>query len=151
MNLDRGRRLPNIAVIMKDEILRLARKEVRKETENLKKASANFRSEIATLKRRLAALEKLSTNERRRVKTPAIGTEEAEAVVKIRFSAARMSKHRKNLRLSAAEYGRLLGVSAQTVYNWEAGKSRPRQSQLQAIAAVRKLGKRQIKTLLATS
>jgi DNA-binding transcriptional regulator YiaG len=47
--------------------------------------------------------------------------------------------------------GTLLGVAAQTVYNWEAGKSRPRQQQLAAIAAVRKTGKRQLKALLAKS
>jgi DNA-binding transcriptional regulator YiaG len=45
--------------------------------------------------------------------------------------------------------GLLLGVSAQTIYNWEAEKSRPRQAQVAAIAAVRKLGKRAIKAQLA--
>jgi transcriptional regulator with XRE-family HTH domain len=34
-------------------------------------------------------------------------------------------------------------VSAQSVYHWEQGKSRPRASQLQAIAGLRTLGKRQ--------
>jgi DNA-binding transcriptional regulator YiaG len=45
--------------------------------------------------------------------------------------------------------GILLGVSAQTVYHWEAGKSRPRQQQLIAIAALRKLGKRKALAQLA--
>jgi DNA-binding transcriptional regulator YiaG len=44
--------------------------------------------------------------------------------------------------------GTLVGVSAQTIYNWEAGKSRPRQQQLAALAAVRGMGKRQIKERL---
>jgi DNA-binding transcriptional regulator YiaG len=42
----------------------------------------------------------------------------------------------------------LVGVSAQTIYNWEAEKSRPRASQLTAIVAVRGLGKRQAKARL---
>jgi len=42
-----------------------------------------------------------------------------------------------------------VGVSAQTIYNWEAEKSRPRRQQLAAIASVRKLGKRQIQAQLA--
>jgi DNA-binding transcriptional regulator YiaG len=46
--------------------------------------------------------------------------------------------------------GALVGVSAQTVYNWEAGKSRPRQQQLAAIAAIRKLGKREAQARLAS-
>jgi hypothetical protein len=40
--------VPNIASVLKEEIARVARKEVRSETENLKKASAQYRSEIAT-------------------------------------------------------------------------------------------------------
>jgi hypothetical protein len=45
--------MPNIATILKAEILRLARKEVRSEVEGLKKASTLYRSEIAALKRRV--------------------------------------------------------------------------------------------------
>ena len=48
--------MPNIASVLKDEILRLARKEVRTATEGLKKASAAYRSDIAGLKRQVAAL-----------------------------------------------------------------------------------------------
>ena len=36
----------------------------------------------------------------------------------------------------------LLGTSAQSVYNWEAGKVRPRARHLAAIAALRTLGKK---------
>ena len=43
--------MPNIASILKDEILRLARKEVRIEIEGLKNASAKYRSDISDLKR----------------------------------------------------------------------------------------------------
>ena len=44
--------------------------------------------------------------------------------------------------LSAADFGKLLGVSGLTIYNWEAGKSRAGESNLAALVAVRKLGKR---------
>jgi DNA-binding transcriptional regulator YiaG len=50
---------------------------------------------------------------------------------------------RQRLGLSAAAMGALLGVTAQSVYKWEDGKARPRSAQLQAIAAIRKLGKRE--------
>ena len=42
---------------LKGEISRLAKKEVRAETVALKKASVQYRSEIATLKKRLAEME----------------------------------------------------------------------------------------------
>jgi len=45
--------------------------------------------------------------------------------------------------------GTLLGVSAQSIYHWETGKTKPRQSQLAAIAAVRKMGKREAMAQLA--
>ncbi len=44
--------------------------------------------------------------------------------------------------------GALVGVSAQTIYNWEAGTTRPRAEQLAIIAAVRKMGKREVKARL---
>lgn len=48
----------------------------------------------------------------------------------------------QRLGLSAADLGVLLGVSGQTIYNWEGGKSQPRAEQKVAIAGIRALGKR---------
>lgn len=141
--------MPNIASIMKDEIVRLARKEVRKEVEGLKKASALYRSEIAALKRRVTDLEKvigkMSQKDPKKV-TPETGQGSG---VRFRFSAKRFAAQRQKLGLSAGDMGALLGVSPQTVYNWEASKSRPRQQQLAAISDVRKIGKREVKARLA--
>jgi hypothetical protein len=51
--------MPNIATLLKGEISRIARKEVRAETESLKKQSSQYRGQIAALKRQVADLEKL--------------------------------------------------------------------------------------------
>lgn len=75
--------------------------------------------------------------------------EEASATSGLRFRVAGFANLRKKLGLSAAEMGQLIGVSAQSVYHWEAGKTRPRASQLAAIAAVRKLGKREVAARLS--
>ena len=45
--------MPNIASVLKDEISRISRKEIRRETSSLKKSSTSYRSEIAALKRRV--------------------------------------------------------------------------------------------------
>jgi DNA-binding transcriptional regulator YiaG len=37
----------------------------------------------------------------------------------------------------------LIGASGQSVYKWEEGKSRPRQKNLTAIAAIRSIGKKE--------
>ena len=50
--------MTNFAAQLKAEISRIAKKEVRTETKQLKKASVGYRSEIAALKRRLIELEK---------------------------------------------------------------------------------------------
>ena len=49
--------MANIASLLKSEISRVARKEVRGEIAGLKKAVSSYRSEIAALKRRTLALE----------------------------------------------------------------------------------------------
>lgn len=49
--------MANIASVLKEEIIRLARKKLKSATEGVKKASARYRSDFAALKRRLALLE----------------------------------------------------------------------------------------------
>jgi DNA-binding transcriptional regulator YiaG len=121
--------MPNFASVLKDEILRLARKEVRQAVEGLRKASAQHRSDIAGLKRQVAALEKQQARLEKKGPKKVEVEADGEASAKFRFSASRFAKQRQKLGLSAGDMGTLVGVSAQTIYNWEAEKSRPRQSQ----------------------
>jgi DNA-binding transcriptional regulator YiaG len=141
--------MPNLASFLKSEILRLARKEVRTELDGLKKASSHYRSEIAQLKRRVDQLEKQQARvSKKGLRTPEL-PESPESPARVRFSAKRFAAQRQKLGLSAAQMGLLLGVSGQSIYHWEAEKSRPRQAQLLAIAALRNLGKREAKKRLA--
>jgi DNA-binding transcriptional regulator YiaG len=139
--------MPNIATILKAEISRVARKEVRAEIETLKKASVLHRSSIAALRRQVSALEKelrsVAKGSRRRAPTETAASEAAGSGPARRFSASRLAAHRSKLDLSAAAYGKLAGVSGQTIYNWEQGKARPRPAQLQQLAAVRELSRRE--------
>ena len=134
----------NIATALKAEISRVARKELRAENAALKKSSTQHRSDIASLKKRVAELERLA---KRLTRAPAgLKATPQEGVVHDasggRFSAKGMAAQRRRLGLSAMEMGLLLGVSGQSVYHWEQGKSRPRASQMPAIRSVRKMGKR---------
>lgn len=140
--------MPNLAALLKSEISRIARKEVRAETQAFKKASAQYRADIAALKRRIASLESAL---KKLGKTGLVSRKAAEASTpqSLRFRVGGFAALRKKLGLSAAEMGQLLGVSAQSVYHWESGKSKPRAAQLAAIAQVRKLGKREAAARLA--
>ena len=136
--------MPNVAALLKLEFRRIARKEARAETAALKKSIANHRLEIASLKRRAIALERQLQQQRRRgapAETPSIAP--ASAVVsKGRYSAKSLASQRKRLGLSANELGMLIGVSAQSIYNWEDGKARPQQKYLPAVFALKTLGRR---------
>jgi DNA-binding transcriptional regulator YiaG len=140
--------LPNIASILKDEITRLARRELRSETAGLKKAVAQYRSEIAALKRRVAKLEKQMAGLERKTAKTAAAPVTRDPTTGMRYSAKGLVAQRQRLGLSAASMGILLGVSAQTIYNWEAGTTRPGPRQMAGIAAVRRMGKREAGTRL---
>jgi len=145
----------NITSVLKSEIARVARKEVRAEIESLKKASSQHRSTIAQLRRELADLQKQLKQASRQRAAVASSAAPADARggamdgTPRRFSAARLAAHRAKLGLSAADYGRLVGMSGATIYNWEQGKSRPNAEQLQRLAVVRSLGKRAVHEQLA--
>ena len=68
----------------------------------------------------------------------------------VRFSAKGMASNRRRLGLSAADFGLLLGTTGQSVYQWEAGKSKPRTKSLGAVAALRGIGKKEVAARLAT-
>jgi DNA-binding transcriptional regulator YiaG len=135
--------MSNIASVLKSEISRVAKREIRAELQSLKKASARHRSDIAALKRNIGSLERHvrnATKQRGAAVRPAPGAGEEP---KRRFSAKRLASHRAKLGLSAENYGRLCGVSGQTIYHWEQEKSRPQAAQLQALAQIRAIGIRE--------
>ena len=134
---------------LKSEISRLAKKEVRAEVHALKKASTAYRGEIAALKRRIAGLESQVKKLGKGAGRAKVVSAEEGSTEGLRFRVAGFASLRKKLGISAAEMGQLLGVSAQSVYHWETGKTKPRASQLTAIASVRKLGKRAVTARLA--
>jgi DNA-binding transcriptional regulator YiaG len=134
--------MPNIATLLKAEITRLARKEVRAETTALRKASAAHRRQIAALKREMAALERRSKSIAKSARSGAPSVE-VDKGMKHRFSAKGFKALRAKLGLSASDLGTLLGVSMQSIYNWERGTATPRASQVSAIVGLRSMGKRE--------
>jgi len=143
--------MSNVASVLKEEISRVARKEIRREISALKKSSQTHRSEIAALKRRVVELERQMRRLGRGGQSSSSAAANEDAVSPgTRFSARSMASQRKRLGLSAAECGLLIGASAQSVYNWEDGKARPRAQHLPAIFALRSLGRRQANEIVET-
>jgi DNA-binding transcriptional regulator YiaG len=140
--------MTNISSVLRDEISRISRKEIRKHVEPVRKASAAHRRDIAAIKRRVQQLEraisslaKLSSRQNGARKTGA-------SARPLRFVAKGLVSLRARLGVSAAELAQLVGVGAQTIYNWEHKKTTPRNEQLVALADLRALGKREARARL---
>lgn len=139
--------MPNIGSMLKSEISRLARREIRQEVQPIRKASAGYRREIAALKRKIANLERQA---KRLSKSPALSQASTSdsSETPTRFVAKGLRSLRQRLELSAADLARLLGVSMQSVYNWERKKTVPRRSQVAAIVALRAINKKEARARL---
>jgi DNA-binding transcriptional regulator YiaG len=140
--------MPNIAAVLKQDISRISRKEVRGLMRSLQKASAQFRRDIAALKRQDSQLKAVITRLERSNRASVQPKTNGADTEKVRFTVRSVKSQRERLGISAADYGSLIGVSAATVYKWEHGTSKPRRAQLSSLAALRSLGKREARRRL---
>ena len=136
--------MPNIAKVLKEEITRLARKEVRATQEKSKTAAAHHHREIANLKAQLAALKRQVIALERHVQRADVAPKTGTASGATRFVPKGLASTRKRLGLSAVDLAKMMGVSAQTIYNWERGVTKPRPEQVEKLASLRGVGKRQL-------
>jgi DNA-binding transcriptional regulator YiaG len=136
--------MPSIASVLKAEITRLARKEIKAELAATKKASTRHRREIAELKRQLKdQTKKVAALERATATAAAKPAEPEVDAGSVRFSPKWVRTHREKIAVSQADYAALVGVSTLTIYNWESGRTRPAAKQLAAWGVVRAMGKRE--------
>jgi DNA-binding transcriptional regulator YiaG len=136
---------------LKNEVARIVKKETRVQVNLAKQTAAQHRAELSSLKKRIADLE-IAIKRLSKVSAKAVQSAhetQEDAGPSLRFRASGFASLRQKLGLTAAEMAQLLGVSPQSVYHWEIGKSRPRASQLPAISAVRKMGKKEVAERLA--
>ena len=143
--------MSTFASSFKAEVIRLARKEAKAAVTPVRKPSGANRKAIADLKRRVATLEK----ECRRLgslvaKVPQPQPEPVEGQ-KARITGKGMRSLRRKLGLTQDNFGRLVGVTSQNVYQWERrnGPIRVREATRAAILVVRGLGSREAKERLA--
>jgi DNA-binding transcriptional regulator YiaG len=114
----------------------------------LKKASSQYRRDIAELKRQVSNLQGRITLLEKQVPQNVPSQVTGTDTTAVRFTAKGLCSQRKRLGLSATDYGKLVGVTAQTIYSWENGLSRPRKQQLPLLASIRPMGKREAQARL---
>jgi len=95
----------------------------------------------ASLEQQLSRLEKSASRN-------TVAKVNPEVSSKARFTANGFKSLRQRLGLTAEAIGTLLGVSAQTIYSWEAGNTRPRDEQMVRIVMLRGMGKREVDAIL---
>ena len=135
-------------MLLKGEIVRLSRSEVRRQLKTTLQLARQQRTHVASLRREVEALEREVRALRKRLPRSTNEASPAPGAAQ-RFVKKGFRSHRERLGLSAADCGKLLGVSAQTIYNWERGASNPPRNQMGSIAMLRTLGKRDAQARLS--
>jgi DNA-binding XRE family transcriptional regulator len=129
---------------LQSEIARLARKEIKKELEPVKRVNAAQRGLIANLRRDLAALQKEVNQLRKAVPEEAIPVVEDDGRQGFWITGKGIASLRKRLGLTQAELASLAEVSTQSVVKWEKieGKIPFRQEKTAAkMKLIRSMGK----------
>ncbi len=141
---------------LKKEIARIARKELRDEIAALRKSSQGQRAEIAALKKQIKALQG-QANKLGKLPFPtasvksrsnssslrADGKARVKPGRKVVFTADRLKEQRARLGFTQEQMGKLLEVSALSIWKWESGGAAPRASRVPVILHRLSLGKRE--------
>jgi len=145
--------MSKLMTVMKDEIRRLARKEVVAVTAGLKKDQTAFRKTVAALRRQInehnRTIRQLLQVATKQVKMSALAPV-APGGSKLRITAKGVRALRKKLKLSQAQFGELVGVSGPTVLKWEHGSGllKFRSRTRGALLSIRGLGIREARLRL---
>ncbi len=134
--------------IIKSEIQRLAKRQVRATFVPLRREVRGMRIRLSSLSRNFSALERLSKEQLQKV--PKKGLEASpEEVKSSRLTPDRIRRLRNKLGVSQRQLGILTRSTVGAVLSWEKGKFRPKGEKKVALVALRKLRKRDVKKLLA--
>jgi DNA-binding transcriptional regulator YiaG len=140
--------MPKIEGVIKLEIVRLTKRELRLAFLPLKRELRQMSLRLSGLSKGIGSLNRLAKD---------MGFEEAEPKLEAtpeevkasRLTAERISRLRRKLGLSQRELGILSGATTGAVLSWEKGKFKPRCDKKAALLALRKLKKRDVKKMLA--
>jgi len=141
--------MPKLEQVLKSEIIRLAKKQIRAACIPLAREVRQLRRRVSQMGRAVAAMDKLRGEfEAKRAAKGAKLDAPEEKVKAARLSPLLIKKLRARLRLSQGQFACLLGVSRQAMAYWELGKSRPQGQNRAALVALRALGTREVKRML---
>ena len=136
--------MPTLATLLKEEISKIVRKEVQDQVRELKKTVARLEKMSPPAKAKAKAPAKPAAKPAAKTSKASTGDKRKQ----LRISPDTIKKHRKRLKLSQADLGKLLNVSTNTVLRWEAGTSKPRSKHLPGLDQLRTISMRELKKQL---
>src|SRR6266849_5755079 len=135
---------------MKEAIARGARKQVRHGVLPLRREVLRLRRKVREAQPWLTRLRQSAAGwERMMNAAPPVPTVSEDQAKAARLSPRLVQSLRKRLGLSQMALARLVGVSAPAVAHWEAGNATPRGQNRVALVGLRKVGRREVKEMLA--
>lgn len=140
--------------VLKDHVSRLARKEIRVAMRGLKSDRTHLRKALAKLREQAVRQEQAIRDLTRMAGRSAMPEPATEGPLntKARVTVKNIRSLRRKLKISQTEFGKLVGVNAQSIWKWEHGKGalRLRHSSRRAVAALRAMGVHEARKRLET-
>lgn len=140
----KGTDMPDVAQVLKAEIRRVARSEIKGQIAAIKGQIRALKKTVRMQRETIATLRKALTTPMSSPRSVQTADDDKTA----RITPASVKLHRLRLKLSQRQLGQLLGVSTNTIVRWEAGTSRPRAAHRAHLAELRSLGIRAVKSRL---
>ena len=134
--------------IIKDEIIRLAKREMRMKFVPSRRDVRSLKSIASQLRKSVLGLQRFVSQQERQMGPKPVPEVTPEDMKKARFSPRLIKSLRKHLGVSQREMAALAGVTVGAVFQWEKGKFEPKDEKKKILVGLRKLGRREARILL---
>jgi len=135
--------------MIKSEIVRLAKREMRKISVPLGRDVRSLKSTVSQLRRTVLALERFAAQWQKELGKERIPLEATPEEVKIsRFSPRLIRSLRKHLGITQKDLAVVTGVTVGAIHQWESGQFKPSLKKKAVMVALRRLGRREVRRLV---
>ncbi len=135
--------------MIRSEIVRLAKREVRKISLPLGKEVRSLKGTLSQLRKTMQSVQRFAAQKEAESRKQKIVLESpTEEITGSRFSPRLIRTLRKRLGITQKELAQLLEVTVGAIHQWEGGKFEPRDQKKGMMIALRKMGRRQVRAIL---
>ena len=135
--------------VIKSEMVRLAKREVRKVSVPLGRDVRFLKGTVSQLRKVVIALQRIMATQQKELEKGKMPLEASPEEVKLsRFSPRLIRSLRGHLGITQKELAILTGVTVGAAHLWESGQFKPSMKKKAIMVALRKLGRREVRELL---